>query len=435
MKQGEQEIEWYKALVDNSSEILMIIDEYGNIKYISPSVKDIAGYDSDSLIGVNTFIFAHPDEVDYIFSKLQFLLENPGVPEFIEFRALHKDGHWVEVEAMGKNLLHTPVKGIVVTMRDVSKIKKLEKELRRLAENVPFGIIVLGDVGVIYSNKEAERILGYSMEDFPSLEELSSKIEGEKGSFISKMKRKDGKEIWLSVRYIETEWMGEKVYLVAFSDITENLILQKRLESRTTLLKTINRILRHDLINDLTAALGMLEVYRDLREESLLSTVERRLNDAVKLIKRMRELEVLSEDGKELKEIRISEIVGELRGKYDIQISLQGDAVVEADDALFSVFDNLIRNAVVHGNASLVEIKCTQRDGLCEIVVEDDGSGIPEDKLQKVFERGVKFGKGGAMGLGLFLVKKLIERYGGNVRAEPSPKGARFVIQLKGRVT
>lgn len=100
MKQGEQEIEWYKALVDNSSEILMIIDEYGNIKYISPSVEDIAGYDSDSLIGVNTFIFAHPDEVDYIFSKLQFLLENPGVPEFIEFRALHKDGHWVEVEAM-----------------------------------------------------------------------------------------------------------------------------------------------------------------------------------------------------------------------------------------------------------------------------------------------------------------------------------------------
>lgn len=307
--------------------------------------------------------------------------------------------------------------------------------LTRLAENVPVGIVVLGDGGVIYSNKEAERILGYGREDFPSLEEISSKIEREKGSFVSKVERSDGKEVWLRVNYLETEWMGEKAYLVAFSDITENQILQKRLESRTTLLKTINRILRHDLINDLTAALGMLEVYRDLREEGLLSTVERRLNDAVKLIKRMRELEVLSEDGIELKEMKISEIVEELRSKYDNEISLLGNAVVKADEALFSVFDNLIRNAIVHGNASIVGIKCTQKGGFCEIVVEDDGTGIPDDKLQKVFERGVKFGKGGTMGLGLFLVKSLVERYGGSVRAEPSPKGARFVIMLKGRVT
>lgn len=265
-----EEKEWYKALVENSIDILMIVDESGNIKYISPSIEKIGGYSRDSLLGKNVFIFAHPDEVDYIYSKLLYLLENPGVPETIEFRAKHREGHWVEVEAVGKNLLHTSVRGIVITMRDVSQIKRMEREFRILADYSPFGIYVCGSEGMIYVNKVAEMQTGYSSGELLKMgfddllhesrrEMFLDHIKNlESGSLVEKIIRKDGSEIWVQINFFNTEWQGDKATFFAVGDITNLKTLEKMLEDRNELMALINSILRHDILNDLTQFLDCL---------------------------------------------------------------------------------------------------------------------------------------------------------------------------------
>jgi signal transduction histidine kinase len=80
-----------------------------------------------------------------------------------------------------------------------------------------------------------------------------------------------------------------------------------------------------------------------------------------------------------------------------------------------------------------------QRDGTVELVVEDDGPGIPPELKDKVFERFVRGAgdRGGSVGLGLSIVRAVAESHGGSVRVESPtqngaapPRGTRFVVTL-----
>lgn len=106
---------------------------------------------------------------------------------------------------------------------------------------------------------------------------------------------------------------------------------------------------------------------------------------------------------------------------------MNGDAKVFANQGIFSVFDNLVSNAVKHGGASEVRITITEKQKVI-VKVEDNGKGIPDRILKGIFEKGFTTGKGS--GLGLYIVRKLIESYGGDIRAEKTDKGAVFVIEL-----
>ena len=91
----------------------------------------------------------------------------------------------------------------------------------------------------------------------------------------------------------------------------------------------------------------------------------------------------------------------------------------------------------------MVAINAYREDGVVRITIEDDGPGLPPDKLEKVFERfysdrpvGAKFGNNS--GLGLSIVKQIIETHRGEVWAENRMDGdrvlgARFVVRLPAR--
>ena len=102
-----------------------------------------------------------------------------------------------------------------------------------------------------------------------------------------------------------------------------------------------------------------------------------------------------------------------------------------ADEAINSVMDNLVRNAVVHGKTDRIDINIVLDDKTCTIEVSDFGVGIPDDYKSKIFEEGESFGETRGTGLGLYIVKKVIERYGGEIEVEDNkPKGTKFTITL-----
>ncbi len=107
-------------------------------------------------------------------------------------------------------------------------------------------------------------------------------------------------------------------------------------------------------------------------------------------------------------------------------IQYQGSPVeIMADSLLSIVFNNLIGNAVKFGVPGAgITVRVAERDGEVLVSVEDTGPGIPDEVKEKLFtrfERGKAHGKG--EGLGLFIVRKLVERYGGKIRIEDRVPG------------
>lgn len=116
-------------------------------------------------------------------------------------------------------------------------------------------------------------------------------------------------------------------------------------------------------------------------------------------------------------------------GNYS-QVGIHGDCNILADNALYSVFENMVKNAVNHGKADRVNITVEEKDQFCEIKIADDGKGISDQFKEKVFEE--SFSNGNGTGMGLYIARNTIERYGGTIHLENNqPNGAVFVLSLK----
>ncbi|SHJ98116.1 PAS domain S-box-containing protein [Tangfeifania diversioriginum] len=128
---------YYRALIENSTDIVSILDENGIIRYKSPSHSTILGYKQDELLGVNALEKIHPDDklrVQQLFSHI--LLEKEKTGRF-EYRFHHKNGSWKHMEGTVKNLLDNPaVKGIVLNSHDVTHQKAYEEMLVSQEQNL-----------------------------------------------------------------------------------------------------------------------------------------------------------------------------------------------------------------------------------------------------------------------------------------------------------
>ncbi|HVO77895.1 MAG TPA: HAMP domain-containing sensor histidine kinase [Methanomassiliicoccales archaeon] len=212
-------------------------------------------------------------------------------------------------------------------------------------------------------------------------------------------------------------------------------IARRDLEDVNKTLKVVNSILRHDVMNNLTVIGGGLEIYKLKKDEKFLNSSIGAVERSVDLIKKMKEVEQVVSP-KELKPIRAREVIDPVVQRYSskgVAFEIEGDATVVADDALTSVFDNLLNNAMVHSGSKVVRIKIQPgAEGEHEIRVADEGIGIPDDVKPKIWQEGYKHGKGGQSGLGLYIVKKVMERYGGTAEVQDNnPSGAVFILRFR----
>ncbi|MFW9997694.1 MAG: sensor histidine kinase [Candidatus Odinarchaeota archaeon] len=200
-------------------------------------------------------------------------------------------------------------------------------------------------------------------------------------------------------------------------------------------LTTINTILRHDLFNDLTAIKGFLELFDMKNDRKYVNRARAALNKSIELICRMRELEYLATSGGNLRLVDAGQVAREVVNYYPAQpvdISVEGTCSVMADQALVSVIANIVQNAIIHGGAENITIALAERGGKCELRITDNGKGIPDGMKEKIFEPGFTCGAIGHTGLGLYIVKKTVTRYGGTVRMEDNqPSGSVFILELQ----
>ncbi|MEP7324428.1 MAG: EAL domain-containing protein [Gemmatimonadota bacterium] len=128
----------FRSLVQNSSDVIFILEPDATLRFVSPSVWRVFGYDPVRLLGARLSEFVHPDDLNELRGFLADAVGRGGVTQPSEWRMRRPDGSWLHAETIGTNLMADPaVSGIVLNVRDVSERKQLEQQLTHQAFHDP----------------------------------------------------------------------------------------------------------------------------------------------------------------------------------------------------------------------------------------------------------------------------------------------------------
>ncbi len=338
-------------------------------------------------------------------------------------------------------------------MNTQEELKESERRYRELFEGSRDTVYITTKEGkVIDMNEAGEKLFGYSKEELLEMnvkdtylkkedrKKFQEKIE--KNGFVKdyeiKLKRKDGKVLdCLLTSNVKRDKNGEVIgYYGVVRDITEIREAERKIEAYNTLM-------RHDMGNRNQIALGYLEALRDTNlSEEQRGYVERSLNvikASQNLLDRIRTLNKVR-GGHKLMRRDIEEVVRKAIREYahtatkkGIHISYEGKSTdVVADDMAENIFSNLLENAITHSGCNEIKISIEDEEDFCKIAIEDNGKGIPDETKESLFFFGMKGKESEGSGLGLHLVKTIVESYEGIIKVrDRSSGGTIFDVYLR----
>lgn len=122
----------FRALIENSSDAISLVDSHGIEFYHSSSCQQILGYSAEERNGKSMMELIHPEDRDSLIDLYTKILENHGIANLLPTRVMHKNGSWIWVEGVANNLLADPdIQAIVINFRDITERKQFELKLQR----------------------------------------------------------------------------------------------------------------------------------------------------------------------------------------------------------------------------------------------------------------------------------------------------------------
>ena len=127
-----------QALVQNTSDVIMVLEADGSTGYVSPSYEKVLGHKPEDMVGSDSFFVVHPDDAARVDRYFARVLQTPGVHPPLELRIRHANGAWRHMESIANNLLDDPsMRGVVVNSRDTTERKRAEQTLSYQAFHDP----------------------------------------------------------------------------------------------------------------------------------------------------------------------------------------------------------------------------------------------------------------------------------------------------------
>ncbi len=243
---------------------------------------------------------------------------------------------------------------------------------------------------------------------------------------------------------------GEVAEIVGIArDITERKKQEKILREKTDQLDILNRIVRHDIRNDMNLIdlylENLLEECKDNKDQKVISDLEKiedRSHHVTELTKISRDLAetITTEKEPKIKDIDLNhfledEIITLENSFLNVDIKIKDsipDIDVRANEMLSSVFRNILFNAIQHNGKEKpkIEISIEQKTDSVIISFADNGPGIHDELKKTVFGREKSMDSTGT-GIGLYLVHQLVKNYNGEVWIEDNkPEGCIFKIKI-----
>jgi len=387
--------------------------------------------------------------------KTSFLvvLNAEGTPVGITNRETIIDSLFQELEKLNRE----KDKYIRELKRTEEALKTSKASFRNIVERSSDGIIVVDQGGIVrfvnpaakvIFQRETEELIG-ELFGFPVVAETAVELD------IVRKRREIGTG---EMHAVETEWEGKPAYLVTVHDITERRQaeqaqerLSQRLQAQVNELEAFSYGIAHDLRSPLVSIEGFSRLLRD----DMLNQDAERIQEDIRLlesgVRKMQDflnhtLEY-SRAGQLIKRTRnvsFGKIVNEVITGFNGQISSIGATVsvaktfprVYADRTrIIQVLTNLTQNSIKYRDKTVplkIEIGHFLSDGEVVFFVRDNGLGIDASEAEKAFTlfyRGTADGEGS--GIGLAIVKKIIEAHGGRIWVESQPgKGTTMCFTL-----
>ncbi len=463
--------EFRSSLLENSPTSVLVINPDTSIKYINPALESLTGYTSAELVGKKApypWWFA-PDASEAI----SFLKKNISEGGRHLERLMQKkngEGFWVEINTSpireNGELKYSLSTWIDITERRLSEqaLRESEEFRSSLLENAPTPMMVINqDTSIMYVNPALEALTGFSSaelvgskaphafwadnEESGKVGEMKADIPGGVRGLVKVFRKKNGERFWVEITSMPIARNGAFNYTLAnWVDITERKRVEEerlKLDSmKSEFISNVSHELRTPLhtIKGFTKLLLAGEVPESETQQEFMDIIDKQSEQLGMLIESLLDISRL-ETGRftiQKQPVLLGEIIIEavktfsgLAVEKNIKIIQDIPAAlpqVEADgERLRQVMSNLLGNAIKFSDAGTsITARCEVRGGEMLVRVIDQGAGISEQALPHIFERFYRAeetkDKGGT-GLGLYIVKQIIESHGGNIWAESRAGG------------
>ncbi|MHA2227956.1 MAG: PAS domain S-box protein [Candidatus Thorarchaeota archaeon] len=407
----------------------------------------------------------HPDDKQWVLDYLDEFIEEKG-PYEIEYRCMTKSGKEVWVFDKGKIVewdgKRKPLRS-TGTLQDITARKNAEQaliesqhRLREILESLPEGVGTTDlDENLIFVNNAFASTLGYTVEELVGrsildlippedvdkvTDETKRRIVGEASAYEIAMVRKDGERRTVRVSAVPQRNLDGNIdrTLAVVVDITERLKAERDLRVSNRDLQLYSSLLRHDIRNDLQIIIVQSEAAEMMLPSDSATTesfgvIRGTAERMASLLRILGDPDFISEEGL-VDVIRSRAIQAETAHhglKITVKASEKAQAVkVSSQRLLPAVLDNLFRNTAQYaGPKPKVDVIVEHVGNFIQIIVSDNGPGIPEEVRGSLFTIGASTTGGG---LGLYLSKRIIEGYGGTIELlEHGPEGIGATYSIK----
>ncbi len=488
LKRKNEELE---MILNTMGEGVVVLDHQHRMLSLNKKACELFGYKPEEIIGKDYTFWCHPDSLKTLTSKLAE--REKGKSATYEVRFLRKGGgsFYSQVTAVPIFNESGVFQGSIGCLRDITQERKLSSRVRELNE-FNRRLIELADVWInvvdtdgriLLWNNEAERISGYTRDEvmnnsmiwewlYPDPDYRTRIWERQK-----LMRREDA-----HTRRAETtivtksgekrviSWHGRPLHLangrrgwlVVGHDVTEERRREKRLREYAAEIEQLSKerkrifsMAAHELRTPLTVIRGFIDLVQysgnlSDKQRGWLNKAREETDHLGRLVTQLLEVARLDKEGSRLspqcillapiiegilQELRPVVVKAGHRIKYDRSI----DVVIHADPrAIRGILRNLISNAIFYmPHPGLITITIAVHGDMVQVGVSDEGVGIPPEDKERIFnefcrtDSGKRLKRDGS-GIGLSIVKRLVERSGGKIWVE-SPgkdKGSTFYFTI-----
>ncbi|OYD15384.1 hypothetical protein CH333_05900 [candidate division WOR-3 bacterium JGI_Cruoil_03_44_89] len=484
--------ERYRTLVETTGEGIILVDGDGNIIFANQAIADILGYRKNELVGTNLSNLTNQKEFSRFWKgTVERKKEKSGKYETVLYSSMFKEGiphrFIVSVVPLFKpNGTYAASMAVLTDITEREKMKKAleesEKKYRAVCENSLMAIYILQDGKLRFVNKRLEHLSGYSREELlgkefwklvhpDDREVVKNGLWGEKGesaipNYEFRGIKKNGELIWFDAIASTVEYQGREAVLGNLIDITYRKEAALELERYMVKLEELNEsksrfisTLSHDIRTPLSTISGYVSLLLSKRWGDLTPEQENRMHRILESIRYLDDLVdgILDlsriESGKtpitpqnfnpvEVIERSIEDFATASKEREQ-SIEFTGDRSIDnayADPkAMRQILNNLIGNAVKYTpRKGKIEVSLVENDKFIQVNVKDNGQGISKEEHDKIFQEFYRIADQSgevkkSKGLGLSIVKRLVETMGGTVwvDSEGLDKGSTFSFTLK----
>ncbi len=477
-----------RTLLKSIPDLIWLKDTNGVYLTCNKMFEQFFGATEAEIIGKTDYDFVDKDLADFFRRNDQNAMNAGGPTSNEEWITFASDRHKVMLETIKTPIYNSKgvIKGVLGIGRDITYRKQAEELLRQseakyrnLIETMPDGVYRSTPEGkFIEVNDAMVKILGYeSKEDLMSIDiKTQLYFKSEEREMLTKkmrlneldvfpLRKKDGTIVYVEDHgWFVTDENGNIIYHEGISrDVTQRkkaeVQLQEYSEQLKELVATKDKffsIIAHDLKSPFNSILGLSEIIKNDAKYLDIATIEQYAgiihstsNNTFKLLEnlldwaRIHQSQMPFQPSSFILKTIVNEVIElaieKANSKMIAIINYTPDNIIITADKnmIRTILRNLISNALKFTSANgKVGINAICTENAVEISVEDTGTGIKKEDIEKIFKIGSSFSKRGTenekgTGLGLLLCKEFVEKHGGKIWVESEEgKGSTFKFMI-----